>query len=116
MTDPDARLRLERLLGTDVRECQGLGGQHGVRHWRATLADGRVAFAKISGAGGPSAGSTGAGASAGFPAEARGLRWLAEAGAVPVPEVIGWDEATLVISWLPGQAADRPTCTSSGCS
>jgi fructosamine-3-kinase len=107
LTDPDARFRLQRLAGTDVRECQGLGGQHGVRHCRATLADGRVVFAKISGTDG-----TAAGASAGFPAEARGLCWLAEAGAVPVPEVVGWDEATLVISWLPsqapsGQAAER---------
>jgi fructosamine-3-kinase len=107
LTDPDAKLRLERLLGTDVRECQGLGGQHGVRHCRATLTDGRVVFAKISGAVGPSAGSTGGGPPAGFPAEARGLGWLAEAGAVPVPEVIGWDEATLVISWLPSQAPSR---------
>ena len=90
-------LRLERLLGTGVRECRDLGGQHGVRHCRATLADGRVVFAKIAGARG----------SAGFGAEARGLRWLAEANAAPVPEVVGWDEAALVISWLPGQAPSR---------
>ena len=102
MTDPDARLRLERLLGTGVRECQGIGGQHGVRHCRATLADGRVVFAKISGADGAAGGG-----SAGFQAEARGLRWLAEAGAVPVPEVAGWDEAALVISWLPAEAPSR---------
>jgi fructosamine-3-kinase len=100
LTDADVPLRLERLLGTGVRECRDLGGQHGVLHCRATLADGRVVFAKIAGAGG-------AGSSAGFEAEARGLRWLAEANAAPLPEVAGWDEAVLVISWLPGQAPSR---------
>ena len=122
MTGPDATLRLERLLGTGVRECRDLGGQHGVRHCRATLDDGRVVFAKIAGAaaggaagaaaGGaasPAGGAAGAAAgdSAGFEAEARGLRWLGEAGAVPVPEVVGWDEAALVISWLPEEAPSR---------
>jgi len=100
LTGPDASLRLERLLGAGVRECRGLSGQHGVRHCRATLDDGRVVFAKIAGAA--------AGGAAGFEAEARGLRWLGEAGAVPVPEVAGWDEAALVISWLPQEAPSRP--------
>jgi fructosamine-3-kinase len=55
-------------------------------------------FAKIAGgrAGDP-----------GFGAEARGLRWLGEAAAAPVPEVIGWDEGALVISWLATQAPER---------
>jgi len=35
------------------------------------------------------------------------LRWLGEAGAVPVPEVLGWDEAALVISWVPEEAPAR---------
>jgi fructosamine-3-kinase len=116
LTGPDAAHRLERLLGTGVRECGGLGGQHGVRHYRAALADGRVVFAKIAGAaasgtaGAAASGTAGAAASgaAGFDAEARGLRWLAEAGAVPVPEVAGWDEDALVISWLPAEAPGRP--------
>ena len=43
----------------------------------------------------------------GFGAEARGLRWLGEAAAAPVPEVIGWDEGALVISWLATQAPER---------
>jgi fructosamine-3-kinase len=98
---PDPELpgpRLERLLGTGVRDCRVIGGQFGVRHCRATLADGREVFAKIAGAG---AGD------AGFGAEARGLRWLGEAGAAPVPSVIGWDEGVLAISWLDTQAPDR---------
>jgi len=73
-----------------------VGGQFGVRHVRATLADGRTVFAKI-----------GSEASACMEAEARGLRWLGEAGAVPVPEVAGWDAAALVIAWLPEEAPGR---------
>jgi fructosamine-3-kinase len=95
-----------------VRECRGIGGQHGVRHVRATLDDGRTVFAKLAGnaGAGPPGGSSGSGvqgAAAGFEAEARGLRWLGEAGAVPVPEVLGWDGVGLVISWIPAGAATR---------
>ena len=42
-----------------------------------------------------------------FEAEARGLRWLADAHAVPLPEVVGWDTATLAVTWLPPQAPDQ---------
>src|SRR5262249_61385756 len=66
------------------------------RHYRATLADGRVVFVKEAAAG--PAGALGA--------EARGLGWLAGAGAVPVPGVAGWDESMLVISWVPPGAVD----------
>jgi fructosamine-3-kinase len=68
-----------------------------VRHVRATLADGRCVFAKIAG---------GQAGEPGFEAEARGLLWLAEAGAVPVPGVVSWDESTLVITWVPEGAPD----------
>jgi fructosamine-3-kinase len=76
-----------------------VGGQFGVRHCRATLADGRTVFAKIA--------RPAAGTGPGFEAEARGLRWLGEAGAVGVPEVIGWDDGALVIAWLPPGAPGR---------
>ncbi|HEY7013601.1 MAG TPA: fructosamine kinase family protein [Streptosporangiaceae bacterium] len=99
----DAALRLERLTGTGVRDCRGIGGQHGVRHYRAELTDGRAVFAKISGDA-ADGGDGPAGDPAGFEAEARGLGWLGEAGAVPVPEVVAWDAAALVISWVPEQA------------
>jgi fructosamine-3-kinase len=42
-----------------------------------------------------------------FEAEARGLRWLADANAVAVPQVLGWDSATLVVAWLPEAAPDQ---------
>ena len=62
--EPDPGLRLERLLGTQVRDCRVIGGQFGVRHCRATLADGRAVFAKIAGgrAGRPRLRGRGAGA------------------------------------------------------
>ena len=92
--------QLEELLGAGLRDCRSLGGQHGVGHYRCVLADGRVAFAKVAG---PQLSA----ARAGFGAEARGLSWLGEAGAVPVPEVLGWDGGALVISWVRAERADR---------
>jgi fructosamine-3-kinase len=88
--------RIERLTGRAVRELRPAGSQHRWAHYRAVLADGRTAFAKVAG--------TGLGGV--FEAEARGLRWLGEAGAVGVPEVLGWDETTLVVSWVAAGRAD----------
>jgi fructosamine-3-kinase len=82
--------RLERLTGAGVRDLRPAGAAHQWHYYRASLADGRAVFAKVAAAG---AGGV-------FGAEARGLRWLAEADAVPVPEVVGWDEQTLVVSWV----------------
>jgi len=88
--------RIGALAGTGVRDLHGAGGQHGWRHYRVTLADGRQAFAKVADT------ST----RAAFDAEARGLRWLAGAVAVPVPDVLGWDDRALVHSWIPPGRAD----------
>ena len=88
--------RIERLTGQAVRELRAAGSQHRWAHYRVVLADRQTAFAKVAGAdlGGV------------FEAEARGLRWLGEAGAVGVPEVLGWDESTLVVSWVAAGRAD----------
>jgi fructosamine-3-kinase len=69
--------RIGALLDMTVAGVRVVGGQHGFRHLRGTLADGRAVFVKASlgGEGGDA-----------FAAEANGLRWLAAAGAVPVPE------------------------------
>jgi fructosamine-3-kinase len=88
--------RLERLTGTGVSELQPTGSQFQYRHYRATLAGGRVVFVKAAAEEQRAA----------LRAEARGLDWLGAAGAVPVPDVVGWDEFTLVISWVPAGAAD----------
>lgn len=97
LTGSELAERLARLTGTGVTEVQPTGAQHNWSHYRVTLADGRLVFAKAARAdlGGV------------FEAEARGLRWLAEAHAVPVPEVLGWDGATLAVAWLPEQPPDQ---------
>ena len=101
-------LRLERLLGTGIRDLRGLGGQHGVAHYRLELADGRAAFAKVAGDSAAGAGRADPGAAGpGLAAEASGLRWLGAATAVPVPEVLAADDHALVISWIAAGAADR---------
>jgi len=94
--DDGVSARLARLTGAAVRELHPVGSQHRWRHFRAVLADGRAVFAKAATADlGPV-----------FSAEAHGLAWLAQAQAVPVPEVLGWDEAMLVVAWVPDGVAD----------
>jgi fructosamine-3-kinase len=118
--EPATAARLADLIGTGVTALSRLGGQHGVSHYRLTLADGRSAFAKIqdqnnagneavrpAAVGRAAAGAGAAGGSAetegaGFAAEAAGLRWLAQAGAAPVPGVLASDETCLVIDWIDG--------------
>ena len=78
-----------RRLVAGVRE---VGTRHGLRQLTGTLADGRAVFVKAADGGGePEA----------FAAEANGLRWLADAGAVRVPAVLGAGEGMLVIELLP---------------
>jgi fructosamine-3-kinase len=92
--DPAAAARLGELLGTPVADAHDLGGQHGVRHYRVRLADGRLAFAKLGN------GVVGADAIGGFAAESAGLRWLAAAQAAPVPSVLLVTADCLVIDWI----------------
>jgi fructosamine-3-kinase len=94
---PPIAQRLESLAGARVREARLVGGQHRRSHYRVTLTDGRVVFAK--------AGAGGLGGI--FEAEARGLRWLADAAAAAVPEVVGWDQATILVTWIPEQPPDQ---------
>ena len=96
--DQDVAARIGRRAGVAVRAVHRLGGQHQWGHYRVALADGRLAFAKVA------AGRLSAGLDGVFEAEARGLRWLAEAGAVPVPDVLGQDATAIAVSWLPGEA------------
>jgi fructosamine-3-kinase len=92
--DRQTSAHLSGLLGGDLRDARPLGGQHGVLHYRLTLADGRLAFAKIHHQG------PGGNVAAGLPAEASGLRWLAEPAVAPVPAALAADETCLVIEWI----------------
>jgi fructosamine-3-kinase len=104
--------RIARLTGLAVRDARVVGGQHGYQHLMVTLAGGRRAFAKAAPAPDPDApfdpstprhpGTAPSGAvAAAFAAEANSLRWLAEAAAVPVPEVLAVGPEVLVISMIP---------------
>ena len=96
-----------QLTGLAVREARVVGAQHGYQHLMLTLSGGRRAFAKAVAPAGQDAGLVQDSASspnevaAVFAAEANGLRWLAEAGAVPVPEVLAVGPGALVISMIP---------------
>ena len=102
-----------RQTGLAVREARVAGSQHGYQHLMITLSGGRRAFAKAvlpgpptaagapAAASGAAAGGVGEEVAAAFAAEANGLRWLAEAAAVPVPEVLAVTPSALVISMIP---------------
>jgi len=115
-------VRIGQLTGLTVREARLVGSQHGYQHLMITLTDGRRAFAKAlpppdPGLGpdpgaspdqraGPDRDATGSAAVAAvFAAEANGLRWLAEAAAAPVPEVLAVGPRALVVSMIPAGPA-----------
>ncbi len=85
-------MRIGAVVGLPVAGVREVGTRHGFRHLTGTLADGRAVFVKAAGGGGQAEA---------FAAEANGLRWLAQAGSVAVPAVLGVDESTLVIELLP---------------
>ena len=93
MTADQAR-RIGELLGVPVASVHRAGAQHGYQHLTARLADGRQAFVKAA----PGGDEATAGA---FAAEANALRWLAEAGAEPLPELLGVSHDLLVNELLP---------------
>lgn len=90
--------RLSRLAGARVAACQQIGSEHGVRHYRAALADGRELFVKES---------ADRASSAALAAEVRGLRWIGAAGAVPVPESLFDGAGLLALDWIPQAGADQ---------
>ena len=92
-----AARRIARQTGLPVREARVVGSQHGYQHLMLTLAGGQRAFAKVAEA----EDAAPAEMAAAFAAEASSLRWLAEADAVPVPEVLAVTGAALVISMIP---------------
>jgi fructosamine-3-kinase len=99
--------QIARLTGLAVREARVVGAQHGYQHLMITLSGGRRAFGKAvpapdqGAAPDPGSTETQATVAAAFTAEANGLRWLGEAAAVPVPEVLAVGPEALVISLIP---------------
>jgi fructosamine-3-kinase len=79
-----------------IRDLDEVSGGDINRAHRVTFDDGSTAFLKRPRGGAPSAM---------FEAEAHGLRWLAEADALRVPEVLAFDEGYLLLEDLgPGRA------------
>lgn len=70
---------LERVVGGDINEA-----------YRAQFDDGSFAFVKTRATVAPGE----------YAAEAAGLRWLAEPGALRVPEVLGVADHVLVLDWV----------------
>lgn len=86
---------LDRLIEHQRIRTTPIPGGDTCRAQRLTMDDGTSAFAKSY-----------AGAQPGFFAsEAAGLRWLAEAGAVSLPEVVAVTETMLLLSWIPAGVA-----------
>ncbi|MCW2982857.1 MAG: fructosamine kinase family protein, partial [Conexibacter sp.] len=75
------RVALSAALGEDVVALDPIAGGDLNAAFRATLAGGARVFVKTSPDAAPGA----------YAAEAAGLRWLAAAGALPVPEVLAVD-------------------------
>ncbi len=86
-------------LGIEVKEARPMSGGDVAASFRIALGDGSVVFAKTRVGASPEF----------FETEARGLRWLRDAEALLVPEVlaVGIDTPLLVLEWIE-QANGRP--------
>ena len=93
----DLRSAIAGALGAPVGETRPLSGGDINEAHAVTLEDGREIFVKTNRHPPPGM----------FPAEARGLAWLAEAGAVRVPAVLAVDERFLVLELIRAGKAAR---------
>ena len=81
-------------LPAGATDAQRVGGGDINEAWRVTLADGETAFVKTRADVGPGE----------YEAEAQGLAWLAEPGALRTPRVIELGEDYLALEWIePGR-------------
>jgi fructosamine-3-kinase len=88
-------VNLEAALGRPVRNARRVGGGCINDGWRVELECGRVLFVKTRAEVAPGE----------YAAEADGLRWLAEADAVRVPEVVSVADDLLALEWIDGGGA-----------
>src|SRR3982750_1626869 len=86
-----------RALGSAVARALPISGGDINEAHQLTLADGRVVFAKTNRRPDPAM----------FPAEARGLAWLAEPAALRVPAVLAADAQFLILEHI-AAAPRRP--------
>src|ERR671926_1004967 len=87
--------RAEQLLGVAVVATTPVAGGDVSTATRLRLSDGRSAFVKTR----PHSPADF------FVSEARGLRWLAEAGGAPLPEGYAVAEDCIILAWIdPGRA------------
>ncbi|MDQ3629103.1 MAG: fructosamine kinase family protein [Actinomycetota bacterium] len=93
----DLRAHVAGLLGVAPTTSTTLRGGDVGDAARVELADGRSVFVKTRAGAPPDF----------FGVEARGLSWLAEAGGVPTPDVLGADDVCLVLQWLEPGRPDR---------
>lgn len=93
--ESDVQACVAEALDTRVRRARRIGGGDINDAYAVDLEDGRQVFVKTNASADPEM----------FPAEARGLAWLAEAKALRVPEVLavssGERPAFLVLEYLP---------------
>ncbi len=90
--------------GREVRELRRAGGGDINDAYRAEFDDGTRAFVKTRADAGPGE----------YAAEADGLRWLAAAGALPVPAVLGASERVLVLEWVAEGGRGDPAAFGAG--
>lgn len=92
---------IRAALGAEVRRARSLSGGDINEAYAVTLADGREVFLKTNRRSPPGM----------FFAEAKGLAWLAAAGALRVPTVLACDQRFLILELLergqPGPAFDE---------
>jgi fructosamine-3-kinase len=90
--------------GRDVRSAARVGGGDINEGWRVELEDGTQAFAKTRDDVAPGE----------YAAEAAALRWLAEPGALGIPEVLGVGDEVLVLEWVPEGGRGDPAALGAG--
>ena len=85
-------------LPPGVRDVRRIGGGDINEAFRVVLADGSEAFVKTRAEASPGE----------YAAEADGLRWLAEPGALRTPGVLAVDDGYLVLEWITPGRLDAP--------
>lgn len=92
---PGVARKAEALLGSAVVATAPVAGGDIATATKLRLSDGSTALIKTHPSPPPGF----------FATEVRGLRWLAEAGGVAVPDVLGGDEECVILRWVePGKA------------